>query len=141
MAAAARTAVRGLSDTELQTIRVTLAAGRKPKVKFTEAAGQMAGQVGQVVELTDPAASDEWVVVRFGRDELPFSPTDLSVLPRGSASRRGGARGNQAQGDRPRADKPRADKPRADKPRADKPRADKPTTKAAAMPGMGPGPR
>jgi hypothetical protein len=85
--AAARTAVRGLSTDELQRIRDTLATGRKPKVMFTEAAGQIAGQTGQVVELTDPAVSDEWVVVRFGRDELPFSPADLSIPPRGAARR------------------------------------------------------
>ncbi|HEU4422344.1 MAG TPA: hypothetical protein VFR67_07355 [Pilimelia sp.] len=89
---AARTAVRGLSDDELQAIRATLAGGRKPKVMFTEAAGQVAGQLGQVVELTDPAESDEWVVVRFGRDELPFSPGDLSLPPRGAAARRGGSK-------------------------------------------------
>ncbi|HEX2771582.1 MAG TPA: hypothetical protein VHN18_04025 [Micromonosporaceae bacterium] len=84
---AVRTAVRGLSTDELQTIRDTLAAGRKPKVQFTESAGQVAGQSGQVVELTDPTVSDEWVVVRFGRDELPFSPTDLSIPPRGASRR------------------------------------------------------
>jgi hypothetical protein len=76
-----------LSTEELQSIRDTLAGGRKPKVMFTEAAGQIAGQIGQVVELTDPATSDEWVVVRFGRDELPFSPTDLSIPPRGATRR------------------------------------------------------
>lgn len=76
---ATRTAAPGLSTDELARIRDTLAAGRKPKVVFTAAAGQIAGQVGQVVELTDPALSDEWVVVRFGRDELPFSPTDLQM--------------------------------------------------------------
>jgi len=86
--AAARTAVRGLSTDELQGIRDGLAAGRKPRVVFTEAAGQIAGQTGQVVELMDPVVSEEWVVVRFGRDELPFSPTDLAVAPRGAAARR-----------------------------------------------------
>ncbi|MFG3700998.1 hypothetical protein ACGF5C_24260 [Micromonospora sp. NPDC047620] len=74
---------QGLSDEDVRTIREALAAGRKPKVVFTAAAGQIAGQVGQVVELTDPAASDEFVVVRFGRDELPFSPADVAVAPRG----------------------------------------------------------
>ena len=87
MAAAARTGVRGLSTEELQVIRDGLAAGRRPRVVFTESAGQIAGQVGQVVALTDPAASDEWVVVRFGRDELPFSPTDLQVAPKGSVKK------------------------------------------------------
>jgi hypothetical protein len=90
--AAARTADQGLSTEELQHIRDALAGGRKPKVLFTEAAGQIAGQLGQVVELTDPAVSEEWVVVRFGRDELPFSPTDLAVAPRGATTRRVTAR-------------------------------------------------
>jgi hypothetical protein len=74
----ATTATRGLSRSDLDGIRSTLAGGRKPKVVFTEAAGQIAGQIGQVVELMDPPV-DEWVVVRFGRDELPFSPTDLAI--------------------------------------------------------------
>lgn len=85
--APARTAVRGLTPTDLETIRDTLAAGRKPRVVFTDAAGQVAGQLGHVVELTDPTLSEDWVVVRFGRDELPFSPIDLAIAPRGSVKR------------------------------------------------------
>ncbi|WP_320068731.1 hypothetical protein [Micromonospora sp. RTGN7] len=75
---------QGLSSDEVQNIREALAAGRKPRVVFTSSAGQVAGQVGQVVELTDPSVSDEFVVVRFGRDELPFSPADVAVAPRGA---------------------------------------------------------
>jgi hypothetical protein len=86
--AAARTGVRGLSGDDLQMIRDGLAAGRKPRVMFTESAGQIAGQVGQVVTLADPAESDEWVVVRFGRDELPFAPGDLQVAPKGAVARK-----------------------------------------------------
>ncbi|MEV4131974.1 hypothetical protein AB0J72_07390 [Dactylosporangium sp. NPDC049742] len=85
---AARTAAGGLSTVELEQIRDTLAAGRKPKVVFTEAAGQIAGQLGQVVQLTDPELSEEWVVVRFGRDELPFSPADLKIAPKAAPARR-----------------------------------------------------
>lgn len=77
----------GLSEDELRGIREMLASGRKPKVMFTEAAGQIAGQIGQVVELTDEAESEEWVVVRFGHDELPFSPADLCVPPKGAGRR------------------------------------------------------
>ena len=84
---AARTAAKGLSTVDLEQIRDTLAAGRKPKVVFTEQAGQIAGQLGQVVALTDPELSDEWVVVRFGRDELPFSPADLALAPKTPAKR------------------------------------------------------
>ncbi|MEU6204339.1 hypothetical protein ABZ814_12205 [Micromonospora musae] len=75
---------QGLSEDDVRAFQEALAAGRKPKVVFTAAAGQIAGQVGQVVELTDPAGSDEFVVVRFGRDELPFSPADVAVAPRGA---------------------------------------------------------
>ncbi|WP_306213889.1 hypothetical protein [Actinoplanes sp. RD1] len=85
--AAAGTEVRGLGVEELEAIREQLAAGRKPRVMFTEAAGQIAGQVGQVVGLTDPAESDEWVVVRFGKDELPFAPADLRVPPKGGVKK------------------------------------------------------
>jgi len=84
--AAARTSTRGLSPTDLDGIRESLSGGRRPKVMFTESAGQIAGQVGQVVRLEDPAAGDEFVVVRFGRDELPFSPADLTVPPRGAVT-------------------------------------------------------
>jgi hypothetical protein len=73
----------GLSTAQLDDIRAALNVGRKPKVVFTAAAGQIAGQAGQVVELTDPALSDEWVVVHFGRDQLPFSPADLAIPVRG----------------------------------------------------------
>ena len=86
--AAARTSTRGLSPTDLDGIRESLSGGRRPKVMFTESAGQIAGQVGQVVRLEDPAAGDEFVVVRFGRDELPFSPADLTVPPRGAVAAR-----------------------------------------------------
>jgi hypothetical protein len=85
---AAPAAVQGLSTSDLEHIRDALASGRKPKVVFTEAAGQIAGQFGQVVQLTDPDVSEEWVVVRFGKDELPFSPIDLAVPPKTLTQRR-----------------------------------------------------
>src|SRR5690606_41085830 len=78
----ARTATAGLSLSDLERIRDTLASGRRPKVVFTESAGQMAGQTGQGVRLTDPEISSEWLVVRFGNDELPFSPGDLKLPER-----------------------------------------------------------
>ncbi|GIF02488.1 hypothetical protein [Actinoplanes siamensis] len=86
--AAAGVEARGLTTEELSGIRDALAAGRKPKVQFTESAGQISGQIGQVVGLEDPAVSEEWVVVRFGRDELPFSPGDLRIAPKGVPARK-----------------------------------------------------
>jgi hypothetical protein len=77
---------RGLTPADLTALREALAAGKKPKVVFTSSAGQMAGNAGVVVELTDPASSDEWIVVQFGRDQLPFSPADLAIPVRGAAA-------------------------------------------------------
>lgn len=71
----------GLTAEQVEGFRALLARNRKPRVVFTDAAGQIAGQVGQVVALHDPAETDEWVVVRFGRDELPFSPADVAMAP------------------------------------------------------------
>jgi hypothetical protein len=82
------TARGGLSTSDIDGIRASLAAGRKPKVMFTDAAGQIAGEIGQVVKLDDPHGSDEWVVVQFGRDELPFAPTDLAMPPKGRTAKK-----------------------------------------------------
>lgn len=122
---AARGSSTGLTTQDLNGIRTTLASGRKPKVVFTEAAGQIAGQAGQVVALRDPA-DDEWVVVRFGRDELPFAPVDLAVPPRGSTRRNAPRRAATPAESRLAADFP----PTAARPSA------KPTTSAppAAIP-------
>ena len=92
MTTRSRTAT-GLSTADIDRIRSSLDGGRKPKVVFTAAAGQIAGEVGQVVKLADPDQSDEWLVVRFGRDELPFSPADLSMPPRGRAGKPAGSAG------------------------------------------------
>jgi hypothetical protein len=107
---AARTAARGLSPADLDGIRETLAAGRRPKVVFTETAGQVAGQVGQVVRVGDPAGGEDFVTVRFGRDELPFSPADLKMPERGAAARRARPAANGSNG-KPPAEKPAVEKP------------------------------
>ncbi|GAB3082946.1 hypothetical protein [Micromonospora schwarzwaldensis] len=118
-------AVQGLSTDEVQQIRESLAAGRKPRVVFTEAAGQMAGQLGQVVELTDPAASEEFVVVRFGRDELPFSPTDVAIAPKG-AGRRPAVEAKPEPTPAPAVPEPEfvLDTPRVPAPRREEPRVE-----------------
>ena len=142
-------AVGGLGTGDVQAIRDGLAAGRRPRVVFTASAGQIAGQTGQVVALTDPAASDDWLVVRFGKDELPFSPGDLRVAPRGAAAR---ANGPGRAGRKPAAPAPRPepefviDKPVTGEPPgrragpaalpAARPGQDTPTAAASARPGQ-----
>lgn len=74
----------GLTADDIAALQKVLDGGRRPKVMFAESAGQIAGQLGQVVRLDDPAAAEDWIVVRFGRDELPFSPTDLALPPKGA---------------------------------------------------------
>ncbi|WP_174534276.1 hypothetical protein [Micromonospora chalcea] len=120
---------QGLSTDEVQGIREALAAGRKPRVVFTEAAGQIAGQIGQVVELTDPEASEEFVVVRFGRDELPFSPADVAIAPKG-AGRRPAAEAKPEPEQPPAAPEPAfvLDTPRVPAPRREEPKTEQPKT-------------
>ncbi|MET7471935.1 hypothetical protein ACFYPF_17430 [Micromonospora sp. NPDC005223] len=118
---------QGLSTDEVQGIREALAAGRKPRVVFTETAGQIAGQLGQVVELTDPEASEEFVVVRFGRDELPFSPADVAIAPKGGG-RRPAAEPKPEPEQPPAAPEPAfvLDTPRVPAPRREEPKAEQP---------------
>ncbi|MFI5846696.1 hypothetical protein ACIA8B_26560 [Micromonospora chalcea] len=118
---------QGLSTDEVQGIREALAAGRKPRVVFTETAGQIAGQIGQVVELTDPEASEEFVVVRFGRDELPFSPADVAIAPKG-AGRRPAAEPKPEPGQPPAPPEPEfvLDTPRVPAPRREEPKVEQP---------------
>jgi hypothetical protein len=126
--ATSRPASGGLSTSDLQRIGDTLAGGRRPTVVFTESAGQIAGQTGQVVRLTDPDASEEWLVVRFGHDELPFSPADLAVPPRARANGRAPAA--------PARSAPPAREPGAPPSRKEKPL---PTGTAAPLPPAGAG--
>ena len=78
----------GLSAKDLTLIRETLAAGKRPRVMFTENAGQIAGQIGHVVQLEDPKTNDDWILVKFGSDVLPFPPSDLAVAPRGATAKK-----------------------------------------------------
>lgn len=77
----------GLSESDVDGLAETLAAGKHPKVVFTEAAGQVAGKTGKVARLEEPREGD-FVVVRFGHDELPFSPAEVRVPRRGEFSRK-----------------------------------------------------
>ena len=81
----------GLSTSDVSGLAETLAAGKHPKVVFTDAAGQVSGKVGKVVRLEEPAEGD-FVVVRFGHDELPFSPAEVRVPERGELSRKSAAK-------------------------------------------------
>ena len=77
----------GLSPSDVVGLAESLAAGKNPKVVFTEAAGQVAGKTGKVVGLDEPREGD-FVVVQFGHDELPFSTAEVRMPQRGEFSRK-----------------------------------------------------
>jgi len=76
-----------LSSADIAHLEAVLAQGKKPKVVFTDAAGQVAGRTGKVVAL-DPAGVDDFVQVAFGSDELSFSAVELRLPAPGEGARR-----------------------------------------------------
>ncbi|WP_158630422.1 hypothetical protein [Glycomyces terrestris] len=79
-----------LSSADIAHLESVLAQGKKPKVVFTDAAGQVAGRTGKVVAL-DPAGVDDFVHVAFGSDELSFSAAELRLPAPGEGARRAAA--------------------------------------------------
>lgn len=72
-----------LTDADVADLRARLAAGDKPRVVVrTASAAVPAGTGGNVVRMGNPS-DGEFVVVRLGRDEVPFAPSELAVGGRG----------------------------------------------------------
>jgi hypothetical protein len=68
-----------LTDDDLADLRAKLGAGETPRVVVLVASAAVAsGTRGNVIRLGDPADS-EYIVVRLGRDEVPFAPTELGI--------------------------------------------------------------
>jgi len=68
-----------LTEADVDDLRRRIAAGDKPRIVIRSASAAVpAGTRGTVVRLGDPA-QDEYVVVRLGRDEVPFGPSELSL--------------------------------------------------------------
>lgn len=76
-----------LSPSDVEGLSETLRSGKHPTVVFTDKAGQIAGRTGKVMRLQEPA-EDDFVVVRFGHDELPFSASEIRLPQRGELSRK-----------------------------------------------------
>lgn len=74
-----------LTDEDVATLRQRVAAGERPRVVVRAASAAVAaGTRGNVVRLGDPKDS-EYVVVRLGKDEVPFAPSELSLTTRPKA--------------------------------------------------------
>ena len=68
-----------LTNADLAELRSRVAAGEKPRVVVRAASAAVAaGTRGNVVRLGDPK-DGEYIVVRLGRDEVPFAPAELGI--------------------------------------------------------------
>jgi hypothetical protein len=68
-----------LSEEDVASLRQRVAAGEKPRVVVRAASAAVAaGTRGNVVRLGDPK-DGEYIVVRLGKDEVPFAPSELGM--------------------------------------------------------------
>jgi hypothetical protein len=115
-----------LTDDDLADLRAKLGAGEKPRVVVLVASAAVAaGTRGNVIRLGDPADS-EYIVVRLGRDEVPFAPTELGI-----PGRKG-----------PTPEKPVKEPKQPREPRAPRePRSSAPSSRASRAPAAAPSKR
>jgi hypothetical protein len=75
-----------LTDDDVAVLRGRVSAGEKPRVIVrTASAAVPAGTRGNVVRVGNPK-DGEFIVVRLGRDEVPFAPSELGLAVRGKAA-------------------------------------------------------
>jgi hypothetical protein len=128
-----------LTDADVAALRARVNAGEKPRVIVrTPSAAVATGTRGNVVRLGDPK-DNEYVVVRLGRDEVPFAPSELALSTRSKAAVAAAAAAPPAEpaaAARPTA-KP-APKPAAKRPAAKPARAKRAAKKATPRRGTPP---
>ncbi len=72
-----------LTDGDVADLRKRLSGGELPRVVVrTASAAVPAGTRGNVVRIGNPS-DGEFIVVRLGRDEVPFAPSELGIGGRG----------------------------------------------------------
>jgi hypothetical protein len=75
-----------LTDDEVAGLRARLTAGEKPRVIVRAASAAVpAGTRGNVIRMGNPSEG-EFIVVRLGRDEVPFAPAELALSARGKTA-------------------------------------------------------
>jgi hypothetical protein len=75
-----------LTDEEVAGLRARLSAGEKPRVIVRAASAAVpAGTRGNVIRMGNPSEG-EFIVVRLGRDEVPFAPAELALSARGKTA-------------------------------------------------------
>jgi hypothetical protein len=75
-----------LTDADVADLRSKVGSGERPRVVIrTASASVPAGTRGNVIRVGSPS-DGEFIVVRLGRDEVPFAPTELGLTTRGRAA-------------------------------------------------------
>lgn len=75
-----------LTNDDVEALRAKVAAGEKPRVVVRAASASVAaGTRGNVIRMGDPKES-EYIVVRLGKDEVPFAPAELGISGRPAAT-------------------------------------------------------
>jgi hypothetical protein len=71
-----------LTDDDVDALRGKVASGEKPRVVVRAASAAVAaGTRGNVIRVGDPK-ENEYIVVRLGKDEVPFAPAELGISGR-----------------------------------------------------------
>jgi hypothetical protein len=96
-----------LTDDDVASLRDKVKAGEKPRVVIRAASAAVAaGTRGNVIRVGNPKEG-EYIVVRLGKDEVPFAPTARGIPARPAAA--------PAQPATPAASRPVAKRPAAAK--------------------------
>jgi len=75
-----------LTSDEVAGLRARLSSGEKPRVIVRAASAAVpAGTRGNVIRMGNPSEG-EFIVVRLGRDEVPFAPSELALSARGKTA-------------------------------------------------------
>jgi hypothetical protein len=74
-----------LTDEDVDSLRAKVTAGEKPRVVVRAASAAVpAGTRGNIIRLGDPKEG-EYILVRLGKDEVPFAPVELGLPGRVAA--------------------------------------------------------
>ena len=117
-----------LTDADVKELAFRVKGGDSPRVIVRSASAAVpAGTRGNVIRIGNPSEG-EYIVVRLGRDQVPFAPNELSLSTRGRPATAASATAKPAAAPRPAAKKIAAAASRPSRTSA------RSTTKAAAKP-------
>lgn len=86
-----------LTADDVSWLRSSVGGGDKPPVIVRAASAAVpAGTRGHVIRM-GPASDGEFIVVRLGRDEVPFAPAELALSPRARSASRTPAKATPAK--------------------------------------------